>query len=130
MYPGRLKCWKKVTSGSFIIWISKVKDSAQAMNYVLGYISKSEKSNVPHDELLKATKGVKLVQFFGTWCKMKVPKKPLKCEQCGDSCWVLEIMLSPKFWHDCAWDDIARSKPPPAYESSVDDWYVNGECLF
>lgn len=98
-----MRIWKEITDGSYIIWISKVKDSTAAMNYVLGYISKVDKSNVDKTLYLKVVKGIKLLQFFGTWVKMHVQKKPCTCKMCQGTEWMLDLMLLPKFFNDYDW---------------------------
>jgi hypothetical protein len=92
------KHWKQITGGSYIIWISKVHDSKNAVNYVLGYISKSEKSNVNKEDFLRVMHGIKLVNFFGTWVKMKAEKKPCICPKCQATEWVIDYQLNPKFF--------------------------------
>lgn len=86
-FPYRALCnqWKEVSEGSYICWISKVKDSEYALGYVLKYVSKVEKSNIPAEEYLKAFKGIKLVQMFGTWTRGSIPREKAKCRFCGNS---------------------------------------------
>ena len=116
-----MRIWKEITDGSYIIWISKVKDSTAALNYVLGYVSKVDKSNVDKKLYLSVTKGIKLLQFFGTWVKMKIEKKPVECKQCHKSEWVLDLLLLPKFFCEDVWSDYAKNKGGPNIEAEIEE---------
>lgn len=80
--------WKKVTGDSYVVWISRIYDAEKSFAYVLKYISKVEKGNIDKTLYATAFKGIKLVQFFGTWCRLTGTKEKIKCPICqGDDWW-------------------------------------------
>jgi hypothetical protein len=82
--------WKQVTGQSYIIWLSALKDASNAFSYLLDYVTKCEVGNISKEEYDSTFKGVKLVQFFGSWTKIHGIKTKCKCKNCKKSNWVME----------------------------------------
>jgi len=88
-YPELQYLWKKITGESYIVWLSSISDASGAFNYLLDYVGKVEKGNIKREDYDRAFKGIKLVQFFGTWTKIKGIKLSCKCKKCKESDWLM-----------------------------------------
>ena len=112
-----MKLWKDVTGGSYIVHLSRIYDTEKSFSYVLSYVSKVEKGNIDSNEYAETFKGIKLVQFFGYWCKLKSPKIPVVCTACKCQHWVSEwdiILLEQTPWGhiEIEFNDTAGKDPP------------------
>ncbi|MBS3898760.1 MAG: protein rep, partial [Dethiobacter sp.] len=109
--------WGKLTGDSYIVDISPVRhgDKNQAMYYVAKYMAKPPQSldpdKAPDAVLLynAATRGLRLVQGWGTWhdthTHYRFAKEPKRnprvaCEYCGCTSWISEYTLRryPYLW--------------------------------
>lgn len=119
------RIWKKVTNGSYIVWIKRCRDLKKSMDYLLYYISKIEKGNIPESDFVKAFKGIKLIQFFGIWCRLKGCVEKALCKLCGSTDWISWFdYMSPKGWHDGWWEYDSVSPPVEVidFEQLTLDW--------
>jgi len=91
--------WKKVTQGSYIVYIERPKEIKNTTNYVLDYVTKVEKSNIPKHEFAEVMKGIKLVNFFGCWTKGKSIKLSQECAICHKNNWLSPFDVE-RYCHD------------------------------
>ena len=59
--------WASITGGAYIIHVTRAQNARGAMDYLAKYISKIEKGNIKKEQYEAAFKGVKLLQYFGSW---------------------------------------------------------------
>ena len=98
--------WKYITGDSYIIWISGVRDSQNSFDYLLDYVTKSETGNIPREVFAREMKGIKLVQFFGVWTKIKGIIKKSKCKICNASNWISQFDCGE--FYTCYAGDLKR----------------------
>ena len=80
--------WKRATKGSYIVYIERPQEAKKVSEYMLDYVTKVEKSNIPKEQYSEVLKGIKLVQFFGIWTKGKSIKLKAVCPFCHTSNWM------------------------------------------
>lgn len=105
--------WAKITGGSYIIHVTRAQNARGAMDYLAKYISKIEKGNIKKEQYEAAFKGVKLLQYFGSWYKLeKIESKPI-CKKCGKSDWIGEWFInsskSNSYFHKAAWELMRKA---------------------
>jgi len=82
------RIWKQITSGSYICWISRCKDSSAVFAYMAKYMTKTDLGGIESSEYLAVFKGIKLLQCFGLWTKLKKIKEVYCCSNCHFSDWM------------------------------------------
>lgn len=122
--------WYDITKGSYIIHVKKATDAKGSMNYLAKYISKVESGQIGLDQYEMAFKGIKLLQYFGSWYKLTTVKLSPICKKCGSSDWLQDRFVksdkSNSYFHREAWKMIRKAGE--AVNKTIQDLFDLNHC--
>jgi len=104
---GLSKVWKRLTGGSWYVWIKEHPNPKKALSYVLDYITKDIEFGELTEEFNRAWRGMRMFQSFGTLYNALPTREPVPCPNCHKTHWISEF----------EWDSIIRQGRSPPYDS-------------
>lgn len=109
--------WRRITGGSYIVWVTKFDRGVEGLRYILKYLLKSPCLSGQEDTYNAYMKGVRMFSFFGSWFPAKLIKTTFfKCPICGCVGWISEFELDRLSRTAVEVDNLVeweRGKKPP-----------------